>query len=377
MSRFGRRLAAAVVAVVALASAKPARAHVRSATFGDVAVDGPSVTWTLRVRVADLGGTEELATGLAAGATVTDALAHAAAIEEVLARGLGVSSDGAPCASAPRTLAGDASDAAPTVVARFRFECPRADGAVTLSYELFFAQDALHSGYTRIVGADGAPTTHVFRTHDRRYALGVTRSVWQSMREYFALGVEHIFTGYDHLAFLAALLLGTGLGRRSHGGQPPRANAPGPAVRAVLQIVTAFTAAHSLTLIVSTLHPGLLGTAWVEPAIAASIFYVGVENLIPRTPRRRWLVVFAFGLVHGLGFSSVLREIGLPRRGLVLSLLSFNVGVEVGQLAVVSLVLPFVLGVAVRRPVTFERWVLRLGSAAIALAGAIWFALRV
>jgi hypothetical protein len=81
--------------------------------------------------------------------------------------------------------------------------------------------------------------------------------------------------------------------------------------------------------------------------------------------------------VHGLGFSSVLREIGLPARGLVLSLLAFNLGVEVGQLAVVSLVLPLVLGLARRAPASFERWVLRGGSAAIALAGAIWFVLRV
>jgi hypothetical protein len=217
----------------------------------------------------------------------------------------------------------------------------------------------------------------VFRARARTFVFGAARSVGSSLREYFVLGVEHIFTGYDHLAFLAALLLGTGLSRRSRGDAPARANASGPAVRAVLQIVTAFTAAHSLTLIVSTLHPGLLGTSWVEPAIAASIFYVGVENLIPRTPRRRWLVVFAFGLVHGLGFSSVLREIGLPARGLVLCLLSFNLGVEVGQLAVVSLVLPLVLAVAVRRPATFERWVLRGGSAALALAGALWFVLRV
>jgi HupE / UreJ protein len=371
-----RRSALAVVAIAVLLDARPARAHVRSATFGDVSVDGAAVTWTLRVRVADLVG-PELSTGLAAGAGVHDALAHTAAVVELMERGLGVSSDAAPCALALHALAGDASDTAPTVVARFRFACPRADGAVMLRYDLFFAQDALHSGYTKVVGRDGAPTTHVFRTRERTYVLGVARSVWQSMREYFALGVEHIFTGYDHLAFLAALLLGTGLARRSHPGQPAIANARGPAVRAVLQIVTAFTAAHSLTLIVSTLHPGLLGTSWVEPAIAASIFYVGVENLIPRTPRRRWLVVFAFGLVHGLGFSSVLREIGLPARGLVLSLLSFNVGVEVGQLAVVSLVLPLVLLVAGRRPETFERWVLRVGSAAIALAGAIWFALRV
>ena len=348
----------------------------RSATFGDVVADGRTVAWTLRVRVADLVG-PEVGAGLMPGADAAAALARAPAVEDVLARGLSVTSDGAPCGLAARSLDADATAPAPTVVAQFRFACARAGGALALRYELFFAVDPLHDGYTKLALGDGGPTTHVFRARDRTYAAGAARSIWSSAREYLGLGVEHIFTGYDHLAFLAALLLGTGLASRSGGGVPPRANATRPALRAALEIVTAFSVAHSLTLIVSTLRPGLVRTAWVEPAIAASIAYVGVENLIPRAPRRRPLVVFAFGLVHGLGFSSVLREIGLPARGLVLSLVAFNLGVELGQLAVVSLLLPLVLVAARRRPARFERWILGGGSAAIALAGAIWFVLRV
>jgi hypothetical protein len=124
------------------------------------------------------------------------------------------------------------------------------------------------------------------------------------------------------------------------------------------------------------LRPGWLPTRWVEPAIAFSVAYVGFENLIPRPPRRRWLLVFCFGLVHGLGFASVLREIGLPRRGLVLSLLSFNVGVEIGQLLVLSVTFPLIVGAARRNPSGFERWGLRLGSGAIAAFGTIWLILR-
>jgi hypothetical protein len=149
------------------------------------------------------------------------------------------------------------------------------------------------------------------------------------------------------------------------------------ALREVLKIVTAFTVAHSITLIASTLRPGLLPTAWVEPAIALSIAYVALENLLARAPGRRWPIVFLFGLVHGLGFSSVLREVGLPARGLVASLLAFNLGVELGQLAVVSLLLPPLLLLARHRPFPFRRWGLRGGSAALALAGVVWFVLRV
>jgi len=364
--------AAATACLLALAWPGVARAHTRSATFGDVVVEGRDVSWTLRVRVLDLVGTAAGA-GLSTGADVPAALARASQIEDKLARGLGVLADGAPCGVVARGLDADAA-AEPTLAARFHFACARE--ASTLRYDLFFDVDALHSGYTKLSVAGGDETTFVFRSHERTFALAAPRSIWRSARAYLVLGVEHIFTGYDHLAFLAALLLATGLARRSGAAGPALANQPRTALREVLKIVTAFTSAHSITLIVSTLRPGLLGTRWVEPAIAASIAFVGVENLFPRTPRRRWLVVFAFGLVHGLGFSSVLREIGLPARGLVLSLLAFNLGVELGQLAVVALVLPLVLGFARRRPAAFERWGLRGASAAIALAGAIWLVLR-
>jgi hypothetical protein len=363
---------AATACLLALAWPGAARAHTRSATFGDVVVAGRDVTWTLRVRVVDLIGTT-VGAGLSAGADVPAALARAPQIEDKLARGLGVMADGAPCDIVARGLDADAA-AEPTIAAWFRFACAR--DASTLRYDLFFDADALHSGYTKLSVAGGDATTFVFRARARALALAAPRSIWRSARAYLVLGVEHIFTGYDHLAFLAALLLATGLARRSGARGPAIANEPRVALREVLKIVTAFTSAHSITLIVSTLHPGLLGTRWVEPAIAASIAFVGVENLLPRTPRHRWLVVFAFGLVHGLGFSSVLREIGLPARGLVLSLLAFNLGVELGQLAVVALVLPIVLGFARRRPEAFERWGLRGASAAIALAGGIWLVLR-
>jgi len=370
-----RRAATAVaVLVAALGVSARAEGHLRSATFGDVVVDGRDVTWTLRVRVADLVGAA-LGVGLSAGAGVREALGRTDAVSARLARGLRVERGGAACALVARQLDGDTA-AEPTVVARFRFACAT-PGDVVLGYELFFDIDSLHSGYTKAAVAGDASSTFVFTARARRWALGGVTSIWRSARQYLVLGVEHIFTGYDHLAFLAALLLATGLARRGTAGVAAVANETRPALREVLKIVTAFTAAHSLTLIASTLRPGLVATSWVEPAIALSITYVGLENLVPRTPQRRWLLVFAFGLVHGLGFSSVLREIGLPARGLLLSLLAFNLGVELGQLAIVSLVLPLVLGAARRRPIVFERLVLRGGSAAIAVAGAIWFALRV
>ncbi|HVV53028.1 MAG TPA: HupE/UreJ family protein, partial [Polyangia bacterium] len=157
---------------------------------------------------------------------------------------------------------------------------------------------------------------------------------------------------------------------------PARAATPRQAVRGTVAVVSAFTVAHSITLAAQVLRPGWLTTRWVEPAIAFSVAYVGFENLLPRLPRGRWLLVFGFGLVHGLGFASVLREIGLPRRGLLLSLFSFNLGVELGQLLVVALALPLVVAGARRAPRAFERWGLGLGSALIGGFGTVWLVLR-
>jgi hypothetical protein len=143
---------------------------------------------------------------------------------------------------------------------------------------------------------------------------------------FFTLGIEHILTGYDHLLFLLALML------------------RGGGLWSLLKIITAFTIAHSITLALAALDVVVLPGALVESLIALSIAYVALENLLPRhAVSRRWAVSFLFGLVHGFGFSSVLREIGLPKENLLLSLLNFNLGVEAGQLTVVLLVVPVLM----------------------------------
>ena len=143
---------------------------------------------------------------------------------------------------------------------------------------------------------------------------------------FFPLGIEHILTGYDHLLFLLALML------------------CGGGLWSLLKIITAFTIAHSITLALAALDAVVLPSVVVESVIALSIAYVALENLLPRyAVSRRWAVSFLFGLVHGFGFSSVLREIGLPKENLLLSLLNFNLGVEAGQLTVVLLVVPILM----------------------------------
>src|SRR5580765_7134729 len=154
---------------------------------------------------------------------------------------------------------------------------------------------------------------------------GVAAGTGSSSVRFFTLGVRHILTGYDHLLFLAGVLV---VLRRW---------------RDVVQTVTAFTLAHSITLALATTGVLLISGRIVEPLIAASIVYVGVENLIRDVQGSRWKLTFGFGLVHGLGFATVLRDLGIGTNGqgaIALPLASFNAGVEIGQMAVAALLVP-------------------------------------
>ncbi len=180
----------------------------------------------------------------------------------------------------------------------------------------------------------------------------------RSMFRFLVLGVEHILTGYDHLAFLVALLLAGGSLRRN------------------AKVITSFTVAHSLTLALATFGLINIPAAIVEPVIAASIVFVGLENLFRRRVASRWLVTFVFGLVHGLGFASALRELGIGGLGLrsAIPLLSFNLGVEIAQIAIAALVLPLVWRLE-KRPAFALKYAPAM-SLLIMFAGVYWLLAR-
>lgn len=181
-----------------------------------------------------------------------------------------------------------------------------------------------------------------------------------SFANFLAMGVEHIWTGYDHLLFLFGLLVVTRNFKSS------------------IKIITCFTIAHSLTLAIATLNLLQISPRIVEPLIAASIVYVGVENLFSRgEPKGRWMLTFAFGLIHGFGFASVLRDLGVGANGssIAVPLVSFNLGVELGQIAVAAIALPLIWKLRTR-PVFVHRWV-PAASVLVALLGGFWFVQRV
>ena len=230
----------------------------------------------------------------------------------------------------------------------------------TLDLELGFLSELgdQHKNLAKVLVPDKPLLQAVFsrESPSHRFVISEPVDLLGQIWEFLALGVEHIFLGYDHICFLLALII------------------VGGRLLNLVKIVTAFTVAHSITLILAALQVVELPSRLVEAGIALSIVYVAMENFWLQRTDYRWVLSFAFGLVHGFGFANVLRELGLPTEGLVASLLAFNVGVEVGQLCIVGLLYP--LTVLAGRSVYRRPLILGI-SGIILLFGLGWLAERV
>ena len=253
-------------------------------------------------------------------------------------------------------------------VLHLRGECPGASGALALQYRLLFDLDKLHRGLLRLT-LDGVTYTTVLSPTSGVVQFGAAQaSRWAQFSQYLVEGIWHIWIGFDHILFLLSLLLPAVLVlhlRRWQG-----VSRFGTAARDVLWVVTSFTAAHSITLSLAALGLVSLPSRLVESAIALSVVLAAANNLWPVVEHRRWLVAFGFGLIHGFGFASVLAELGLPADALVLSLLGFNAGVEVGQMAIVAGFLP--VAFLLRNTRFYLRGVFVLGSWLTMLVALIW-----
>lgn len=174
---------------------------------------------------------------------------------------------------------------------------------------------------------------------------------------YLNLGLEHIITGYDHILFLLVLII---ISKRFVD---------------VLKIVTAFTVAHSITLFLASMEMIPLYPMWVEAAIALTICYVTIENFFIKTSKWRWVLTFVFGLIHGIGFASSIQDIGFNKTYFMTSLISFNIGIEMGQLAIVAIVLPILL--KLQNYPKFYNGFFLVTSLIIFVISAYWFVERI
>jgi hydrogenase/urease accessory protein HupE len=328
-------LALAGVAVAAVATWE-AQAHNAGVSTSRIVIQGRTVDVEINalgrdyeksvgVRITEAGSSEvnRVALGVMAPSVLTYVGDHVA-----------VFADGQQCAPS----LGTALPADTHVLVRLTWTCPPAG---ELRYRATLFQDvdptarhlaiiATESGEHELALDSGAPEV----------ALSTAgTSVLQVVGRFVQAGIEHIFLGYDHIAFLAAIVLW------AHRLWP------------IIKIVTAFTIAHSITLSLAALQVVVLPSAIVEAAIAATIMFVAVENFFSRNVDGRWRVTFVFGLIHGFGFASALQEIGLPANAALPALAAFNIGVEIGQVVIVALIFQLLL------------WSDRIGHRAVAREG--------
>lgn len=246
---------------------------------------------------------------------------------------------------------------------------------LTLTYGLIFDQDNLHRGLLK-VDVPGAQSSAIL-SPDRPEAelLAGEVSGWSVFTRYVVEGVWHIWIGIDHILFLLSLLvLAPLVPSRSRVTRWPAVESFRTAFMDVLAVVTAFTVAHSITLVASILGWVNPPVAIIESVIALSVILAALNNLLGWFSLKRWRLAFVFGLIHGFGFANVLLDLALPAQQLALALGGFNVGVELGQLAIVLAFLPLAW---LLRHTAFYRWVVVAGgSLAIAVVGSIWLVER-
>ena len=262
--------------------------------------------------------------------------------------------------------------------------------ALQVKYSLLFDVDPSHRGLVQWLppGKDGKAEealSVILGTESATQNLAFQPpSQWQSFKQYVVEGAFHIWIGYDHILFLLSLLLpavllfrrnDTNTSKKMFGNsQILPAESFWGAFKEVLKVVTAFTLAHSITLSLAALGIISLPSRWVESVIAASIIVAAIQNIRGVVDNRRWVMAFGFGLIHGFGFASVLADLGLPQNALVTALIGFNVGVELGQLAIVAVFLP--LAFWLRATKFYQVGVFKWGSVLIALMALYWFVQR-
>jgi hydrogenase/urease accessory protein HupE len=268
--------------------------------------------------------------------------------------------DGKACESSAATLVPDGDG----VIFRNTYSCRNLTGDIVYRSTVLTASDPSARQVVLVGEGPNAPQALLDAGSTTVTLSAPAPSLFSTMQRYLVTGIEHIFLGYDHIAFLVGVVLWA------------RRLVP------VIKIVTAFTVAHSITLSLAALNIVVVPGAVVEPAIAASIVFVAMENFFSRDIDGRWRVTLAFGLIHGFGFAGALRDVGLPANAVATALAAFNVGVEIGQVAIVGIVVPALIALdrlaAADRAKPARATSLVYGlSVLISLLGSYWFITRV
>jgi hydrogenase/urease accessory protein HupE len=365
-SLFASRVWFAFLVVLAvLGAARSARAHEVGLSRSDLRADEAGLVLEVAFARKDLV-TAEPSLDADGDRTVSQAEVDGASAAARTALGglVAVRAAAGGCAAEQTSLALDHEDGA---IVKTRYAGCTSEATVDAS-TLLARLPSGHRHAAFVYPSAGDPEEHVLRSGHASYVTSAFAAAPSVLApeppgaleigwEYFVLGIEHIVFGIDHVVFLFGLIL---IGGR---------------FKQLALMITAFTASHSITLALAVLGIVAPSPSFVEPVIALSVAYVGVENFLVKDASKRWRIAGIFGLIHGFGFAGALGEVGLPQTNLPLALATFNVGVEVGQLALLAVALPAIL--ALRKREWFMPRGVQALSAAVTVAGLFWFATRV
>lgn len=254
-------------------------------------------------------------------------------------------------------------------------QCEASKGTFTISYSLLFLEDPNHRGIIldqRYQQDETTSNSFIASPENRRINLDQNKSLLQNLITFVQQGIWHIWIGLDHILFIITLMLPAVLLYKNK--QWTEVTDFKPALISLFKVVTAFTVAHSITLSLATLEVVTLPSRWVESAIALSVVLVAINNLKPVFTHARWSIAFLFGLVHGFGFASVLSDLSLNDDLLILSLLGFNLGVEIGQSLILLLLFP--AAYLLRKTVFYKTFILKGGSITISVLASFWLIQR-
>ena len=259
-------------------------------------------------------------------------------------------------------------------VLRFTADCSQAQSPLILNYRLLFDIDPTHRGLLTIVQPGGERSEVLSPDHPEVTLDLAPASAIESIGRFTSFGVSHILFGYDHLLFIAVLLVVAPFHRVARSSWKPL-DGFGRVLIETLKILTAFTLAHAISLTLAVFGIVDIPSRLVDPAVALTIMVAAIDNIRPILPQIRWNVAFGFGLIHGLAFASALAPMRLQPSGLSLALGSFNIGVELGQIALALLLIPIVYVVRWEK-IYLQFLAPALSLAAFALA-TIWFVERI
>lgn len=325
--------------------ATPGFAHVTGTGVATLAFEGERAAWRLTLPLHEVAGDP----GRDILRAAEGSPASGERVRTLLRDKIGLAVDDAPCRIGRIDVLGSRLDEARAIV-EIDFECPSAPGVVVMR-DAFAAALGEHYRTLLTIAGEGRDIIFDAETTEARIDLGADGGIFGFLRLLW-LGAEHIVAGFDHLLFVVLLVVGAA------------------SVWRLLGLITAFTAAHSLTLSLAALGLVVLPSRIVEPLIAASIIWLAAENLLGRNQAgHRWLVTFLFGLVHGFAFAAALTEIAPASLGLVRTLLGFNIGVEFGQAAAVLMLFPAIAWLKSRED---RAWALKAVSGLGLILGSIW-----